>query len=60
MKTAYFLKMAYCAGSFFGETGIVKYYQNLIPKQLIKEILCSLHGKIGRHPGIAKTKNAYM
>ena len=29
---------------FFGETGSVKYYQILIPKQLVKEVLRSLHG----------------
>ena len=40
---------------YFGETGSVKYYQFLIPKQLVKEVLRSLHGKFGRHPGISKT-----
>ena len=40
---------------YFGETGLVKYYQNLIPKQLVKEILRSLHGEFGKHPGIFKT-----
>ena len=43
----------------FGETGSVKYYQILIPKQLVKEVLCSLHGEFGKHPGIFKTINAY-
>ena len=43
----------------FGETGSVKYYQILIPKQLGKEILRSLHGDFGRHPGIYKTIIAY-
>ena len=38
-----------------GETGSVKYYQILIPKQLVKEVLRSLHGEFGRHPGISKT-----
>ena len=40
---------------YFGETGSVKYYQILIPKQLVKEVLRSLHGEFGRHPGISKT-----
>ena len=40
---------------YFGETGSVKYYQILIPKQLVKEVLRSLHGEFGRHPGIFKT-----
>ena len=44
---------------YFGETGGVKYYQILIPKQLVKEVLRSLHGEFGRHPGISKTIIAY-
>ena len=44
---------------YFGETGSVKYYQFLMPKQLVKEVLRSLHGKFGQHPGIYKTKIAY-
>ena len=40
---------------YFGKTGSVKYYQILIPKQLVKEVLRSLHGEFGRHPGISKT-----
>ena len=40
---------------YFGETGGVKYYQILIPKQLVKEVLRSLHGEFGKHPGIFKT-----
>ena len=44
---------------YFGETGSVKYYQNLIPKQLVKEVLRSLHGELGKHPGIYKTIIAY-
>ena len=42
-------------GKFFGETGSVKYYQNLIPKQLVKEVLRSLQGEFGKVSGIAKT-----
>ena len=44
---------------YFGETGSVKYYQILIPKQLGKEIIRSLHGEFGKHPGIYKTITAY-
>ena len=43
----------------FGETSSIKYYQILIPKQLVKEILRSLHGEFGKHPGIFKTIFAY-
>ena len=42
----------------FGETGSVKYYQILIPKQLVNEFLRSLQGEFGKHPGISKTINA--
>ena len=44
---------------YYGETGSVKYYQILIPKQLVKEVLRSLHGEFGKHPGITKTIIAY-
>ena len=44
---------------YFGETGSVKYYQILIPKQLVMEVLRSLHGEFGKHPGIFKTIIAY-
>ena len=43
---------------YFGETSSVKYYQFLIPKQLVK-VLRSLHGEFGKHPGIFKTIIAY-
>ena len=43
----------------FRETGSVKYYQILIPKQLVNEVLRSLHGEFGKHPGISKTIIAY-
>ena len=39
----------------YGETGSVKYYQILIPKQLVNEVLRSLHGEFGKHLGITKT-----
>ena len=45
---------------YFGETGSVKYYQIFIPKHLVKEVLRSLHGEFGKHPGISKTIIAYM
>ena len=44
---------------FFGEKGSVKYYQILIPKQLVKEVLRSLHVEFNEHPGIYSTKIAY-
>ena len=37
---------------YFGETSTVKYYQIVIPKQLLNEVLRSLHGEFGKHPGI--------
>ena len=44
---------------YFGETGSVKYYHLLIPRQLVKEVLRSLHGEFRKHPGIYKTIIAY-
>ena len=44
---------------YYGQTGSVKYYQILIPKQLVNEVLRSLHGEFGNHPGITKTIIAY-
>ena len=44
---------------YFGETGSVKYYQILIPKQLVKEVLRSVHGELGKRPGVYKTIIAY-
>ena len=44
---------------YFGETGNVKHYQILIPKQLVNEVLHSLHGEFGKNPGISKTIIAY-
>ena len=43
----------------YGETGNIKYYQILIPKQLVDEVLRSLHGEFDKHPGITKTIIAY-
>ena len=44
---------------YYGETGNIKYYQILIPKQLVDEVLRSLHGEFGKHPGITQTVIAY-
>ena len=44
---------------YYGETGSVNYYQILIPKQLVNEVLRNLHGEFGKHPGITKTIIAY-
>ena len=44
---------------FFGETGSVIFYQILIPKQLVNEVLRSLHGEFGKQPGVYKTTIAY-
>ena len=44
---------------YFGETGSLKYYQILIPKQIVNQVLRSPHGEFGKHPGIAKTIIAY-
>ena len=38
----------------FGETGSVRNYQILIPKQLIKEVPRSLHGEFGKHQEFMK------
>ena len=40
---------------YYGDTGKVKYYQILIPKQLVTEVLRSFHGEFEKHPGITKT-----
>ena len=40
---------------YYGETGSVKYHQNLITMQLVNEILRSPHGEFGKRPGITKT-----
>ena len=44
---------------YFGETRNVKYYQILVPKQLVNEVLRSLHGEFVKHPGISETIIAY-
>ena len=40
---------------YYGETGNIKYYQILIPKQLVNKVLRSLQGEFGKDPGITKT-----
>ena len=44
---------------YYRETGNIKYYQILIPKQLVDEVLRNLRGEIGKHPGITRTIIAY-
>ena len=51
--------MAFFFTNCFGETGSVKYYQVLIPKQLVNEVLHSLRGEFGKHSVIVKTIIAY-
>ena len=43
----------------YGETGNIKYCQILISKQLVDEVLRSLQGEFGKHPGFTKTIVAY-
>ena len=43
----------------FAETGSVKYFQSVIPKQLVEEVLRSLHGEVEKQQGITGTVNAY-
>ena len=44
---------------YYGEIGGVEYYQILIPKQPVNEVLGSLHREFGKHTGITKTLIAY-
>ena len=44
------LKDGLLFGKYSGETGSVKYYQILIPKQLVNEVLSSMHGEFGKKP----------
>ena len=43
----------------YGETGSVKYYQILIPKQLVNKVIRSLHGEFGKDRRITKTIITY-
>ena len=58
-EVSIFLRGGLLFRKFFGETGSVKYYQILIPKQLVKKVQRSLHEEFGKHPGIYKTIIAY-
>ena len=49
------LKDALLLRKYYGDTGSVKNYQLLITKQLVNEVLRSLHGDFGKHPGTTKT-----
>ena len=53
------LKYGLLFRKYYGEAGSVKYYQIFIPKQLVNEVLRSLHGEFGKHPGITKSIIAY-
>ena len=53
------LKYGLLFSKYFGETRSGKYYQILILKQLLKDILRSLHGDFEKNPGNAKTSTAY-
>ena len=44
---------------YYGETGNIKYKRILIPKQLVDDVLRSLHAEFGKHPGITQTIIAY-
>ena len=48
------LKDGFLFRKYYGETGSVKYYQIFTTKQLVNEVLRSLHGEFGKHPGITK------
>ena len=54
-----FLKDGLLFQKYYGETGSVKYYQILIPMQLVNEVLRNLNGEFGKHPGITKMMIAY-
>ena len=54
-----FLKNGLLFRKYYGETGSVKYYQILIPEQLVNEVLRIFYGEFGKHPGITKTIIAY-
>ena len=42
-----------------GETAHINYYQILIPKELVDQVLQSRYRDFGKHPGITKTMIAY-
>ena len=53
------LKDRHLFRKYYRKTGRVKYYQVLIPNQIVNEVLRNLRGEFGKHPGITKTINAY-
>ena len=53
------LKYGLLFRKYHGETGNIKDYQILIPKEPVDGVLRSLHGESGMHPGITKTIIAY-
>ena len=59
IKDRIILKDGLLFRKYYGETGNVKYYEILIPKQLVDEVLQNLHGEFGKHPRITKTIIAY-
>ena len=56
----FILKDGLLLRQYCGETGSVKFYQILILKHLVNEVLRSLHGEFGKHPGVTKTIIAYI
>ena len=44
---------------YYGETDSVKNNQSLTPKQLVNEVLRSLHGDFGKDPGVTMTIIAF-
>ena len=46
--------------NYYGEAGSVNYYQILLPKHLVDEVLRGLHGGCGKQPLFTKTIIAYI
>ena len=59
MRIHIILKDSLLVRMYYGETVIVKYYQTLIPKHLVNEVLRNLHADFGRLSGIIQTEIAY-
>ena len=59
MTIAWTLKDSRLFQKYYGEIGNFKYYQVLIPTQLVDEVLRNLHAEIWKKPGITKTSIAY-
>ena len=59
-KDGIILKDGLLFRNYFKETNSVKYYEILIAKQLVIEVLRSLYGEFIKHTGIAKTIISYM